>query len=103
MNVRMIEVSTIAIMILALFFVLSCFSNVALADEGSEHEHGSGISLFSFVEPLGISALTLVLITFGTGLLRRRLGRRFLKVHKIFAFLTVGVALCHGILVLALF
>ena len=103
MKFRMIEVSTIAIMILTLFFVLFCFPKVALADEGGEHEHGSGISLFSFVKPLGICALTLILVTFGTGLFRRRLKRRFLRIHKILAWLTVGVALCHGILVLALF
>ena len=94
-----------AITIMVLILVLSCLSDVALADEGGAHvhEHLAGISLFSFVKPLGICALSLVLITFCTGLFRRKLGRRFLKVHKLCAWLAAGFALCHGILVMSLF
>lgn len=90
---------------LILILVLSFLSNVAVADEGGArgNEPKPGISLFSVVQPLGICALSLVLITFCTGLFRRKLGRRFLKVHKVCAWLTVGFALCHGILVLSLF
>jgi hypothetical protein len=105
MNIRIVGVSATAIVILILILVLSCLSDIAVADEGGahEHEHPSGISLFSLVKPLGISALSLVLITFVTGLYRRKLSRRFLKVHKVCAWLAVGLALCHGILVLSLF
>lgn len=103
MNIRIVGISATTILILVL--VLSCLSVVAVADEGGAHvhEHGFDFSLFSFVKPLGICALGLVLITFGTGFFRRKLGRRFLKVHKVCAWLTAGLALCHGILVLSLF
>lgn len=60
-------------------------------------------SWYSLIELLGITALTLLLITAATGLLRRKLGRRFLTVHKILAALTVAVALCHGTLVIVFF
>jgi hypothetical protein len=105
MNIRIVRVSETAIAILILILVLSCLSNTAVADEGGvhEHDHGFDFSLFSLVKPLGICALSLVLITFCTGLFRRKLGRRFLKVHKLCAWLAAGLALCHGILVLSLF
>lgn len=70
---------------------------------GQAAEAGQAFSWISLVEPLGICALSCALVTFATGLARRKLGRRFLKIHKTFAWLTVGVALCHGILVLSLF
>lgn len=90
-----------------IFFLGFALGDSALPaeDAGHEHnhsEHGS-FSLVSVVKPLGICALSLLLITFLIGLFRRKLGRRFLKLHRIFAFLTVIIALCHGILVLVLF
>ena len=63
----------------------------------------NGFSWYSLIEPLGITALTLLLTTAATGLFRRKLGRRFMKVHKILAWSTVAVALCHGTLVMLLF
>lgn len=75
----------------------------AFGNEHGEGEDDFSLSLISLVRPLGIGALILLLITFFTGLFRRRLGRRFLKTHKIFAFITVAIALCHGVLVLVLF
>jgi hypothetical protein len=105
MNIRIVGISAAAITMLVLLLVLYCLSGTALADEGDahEHEHESGISLFSFIKPLGIGALSCVLVTFVTGLFRRKLGKRFLRVHKTLAWLAVGLALCHGILVLVLF
>jgi len=105
MNKRIVRTPTTAITISVLLLMLFYLQGSALADEGGihEHEHGSGISLSSLIEPLGICALSLVLITFGTGLFRRKLGRRFLKIHRIFAYLAAGFALCHGILVMTLF
>jgi hypothetical protein len=105
MKIRIVGVSVTAITMLVLLLVLSCLSEMALADEGGAlgNESKPGISLFSFIKPLGICALSSVLVTFGTGLFRRKLGKRFLKVHRTFAWLTAGLALCHGILVLALF
>jgi hypothetical protein len=103
MKIRIVGVSATAITMLVLLLVLFCLSEMALADEGGAQEHKSSISLFSFIKPLGICALGSVLVTFGTGLFRRKLGKRFLKVHRTFAWLTVGLALCHGILVLSFF
>ena len=88
---------------LVLLLLTSCFPGVALADETGEHESKSNISLISFIQPLGICTLGFALVTFTTGLFRRKLGKRFLKVHRAFAWLTVGFALCHGILVSVLF
>jgi hypothetical protein len=62
-----------------------------------------GFNFISLIEPLGITALTLLLATVATGLFRRKLKRRFLTIHKILAALTVTVALCHAILVMVLF
>jgi hypothetical protein len=105
MKMWIVGVSATAIMMLVLLLVLFCSSDRALADQGGDQKdnHKSGISLFSFIEPLGIGTLSSVLVTFGTGLFRRKLGKRFLKVHRTFAYLTVGLALCHGILVLVFF
>ena len=105
MNIRIVGISTAAITMFVLLLVLYCLSGTAWASEGDahEHEHESGISLLSFIEPLGIGALSCVLVTFVTGLFRRKLGKRFLRVHKTFAWLAVGLALCHGILVRVLF
>jgi hypothetical protein len=105
MKLRIVRLSTMIATMLGLLLAALCLPNVAVADESGshEHEHEFGLSLFSFVKPLGICALGSALVTFGTGLARRKLGRRFLKVHKIFAWLTVGFALCHASLVLALF
>ena len=91
-----------------LFWLVVCLVGVeepAYANERNvpEGERGISLSAVSLVRPLGICALSLLLVTFLTGLFRRRLGRRFLKIHKTFAFLTVGIALCHGLLVLLLF
>ena len=83
--------------------VLFCFTSSVLADTEHDHEHKLEFSLFSLVRPLGICALVSALVTFIMGLARREIGRKFLKVHKTFAFLTTGFALCHGILVIVLF
>jgi cytochrome b561 len=105
MKTRIVGFSATAAAMLALLLAVFCLPNVAVADESGshEHEHKFGISLFSFVKPLGMCALGSAMVTFGAGLFRRKLGRRFLKVHKTFAWLTVGFALCHGTLVLVLF
>jgi biotin transporter BioY len=95
-----------------LFLFLSAFalfgfvlSDAALADEHNNHEHSHSISLslFSLVRPLGIATLSFVSVTFLTGLFRRKLRRRFLKIHLILAIISVILGLSHGILVLVLF
>ncbi len=67
-----------------------------------EHTHVA-IAWFKphkLIAPLGISTLTALLLTFLTGLFRRRLGRLFLGVHKLLAFLTLILAVLHALLVL---
>lgn len=79
----------------------------AQSQDADDHQHNhsapGAISLVSIVKPLGICALSSLVITFLIGLFRRRLGRRFLKLHRVFAYLTVAIALSHAILVLVLF
>ena len=94
--------------ILVILFFLSmvlCFTGAVLADQGHnhEHEHEFDFSFFSLVRPLGICALGSLLVTFTLGLFRKKLGKRFLKIHRAFAWLTIIFALCHGILVLVLY
>lgn len=57
-----------------------------------------------WIIPMGISALTSLLITFLLGIkfFRKIFNinpRLNLKLHKIFAFITVGLAVIHGFLV----
>jgi hypothetical protein len=88
-----------------LFFSLMvlCFTSAVLADQGQGDERESDFSFSSLIEPLGACALVSLLVTFGTGLFRRRLGRRFLTAHRTFAWLTIIFALCHGVLVSVLY
>jgi len=67
--------------------------------EGAEHAHGGGITAASLIEPLGITTLTLLLLTAGAGLLRRKSPRLLLKLHKALALLTVLAGLSHATLV----
>ncbi len=61
-----------------------------------------GFSFHSLIKPLGAATLILLLITVATGQFRRKLGRRFMKTHKIFAWLTVAAALSHAVLIVIL-
>jgi len=49
----------------------------------------SAVTLFSLVKPLGIATLTFVNATLLTGLFRRKLGRKFLKLHILLAVISV--------------
>jgi hypothetical protein len=54
----------------------------------------------SFIVPLGIATLVLLATTLTVGLTIKRKRRVLLPVHKTLAFVTLGSALCHGLLVL---
>lgn len=95
-----------------MFLFLSAFallgfilSDIALAAEHSdnEHSHNISLSLFSLVRLLGIATLCFVSATFLTGLFRRKLRRRFLKIHLFLAMVSVILGFTHGILVFVLF
>ena len=93
---------------LTIFFlplIVLCFMNTVLVADAHDHEHGHGFefSFFSLVKLLGLCALGFLLATFTTGLFRKKFGKRFLKIHKTSAYLTIIFALCHGILVLIVF
>jgi hypothetical protein len=99
------EMSTIiaAAILIGLLTGLVGAGQSAFANEHNVHEHEISLSLPSLIRPLGICALSSLLITFFTGLFRRKLGKRFLGIHKVFAFITAVIALSHGTLVLLLF
>lgn len=63
----------------------------------------STITLFSLIKPLGIATLSFVCATLLTGLFRRKLGRKFLKLHLLLAVTSVILGFTHCILVLVLF
>ena len=75
----------------------------AAEDTGYEHEQESSFSVYSLVKPLGIATLCFVGMTFLTGVFRRKIGKRFLKVHVPLAVTSVALGLAHGILVLLLY
>ena len=76
-----------------------------VAGDAHGHEHDSpgtttGWRLYRFTGPLGIATFSLLVLTLSTGLLRRKLKRRFLKIHKPLAFATGAVAMLHALTVL---
>jgi len=75
----------------------------AAQNTGNEHEHESSFSVSSLVEPLGIATLCCVSVTFLTGLFRRKLGKKFLKLHLPLAVTSVALGVTHGTLVLVLY
>jgi len=70
---------------------------------GSERSQGGSFPWFSLVRPLGIATLSFVCATFLTGLFRKKLGRRFLKVHVPLAITSVILGAAHGTLVFILY
>lgn len=62
-----------------------------------------GFSWVSFIKPLGVCTFCLLMATVLTGLFRRELKRKFLKIHTLFAVLTLISAVFHGVLVILLF
>ena len=89
----------------ALVLILLLPDETALSNEYSDHEHSqsTSFSLFSLVQPLGIATLCFICATFLTGLFRRKLHRRFLKIHLFLAIVSVILGFTHGILVFILF
>ena len=77
----------------------------AFADEQGwqEDDRSFTFSWFSLIQPLGIATLSLVGLTFLTGLLRRKLRKKFLKIHLPLAVLAVILGFSHGLLILILY
>jgi DMSO/TMAO reductase YedYZ heme-binding membrane subunit len=78
-------------------------SALAAENAGGQQGLGSSFSLFSVVRPLGVATLLFVCATFLTGLFRKNLGRRFLKVHRPLAITSVILGVAHGTLVFVLY
>ncbi len=89
----------------ALVLIVLLLDETALSNEHSDHEHSqsTSFSLFSLVQPLGIATLCFVCATFATGLFRKMLHRKFLKVHLVLAIIACLLGLSHGILVIVLY
>lgn len=74
-----------------------------VAFAGESGEQGSAFSWFSLVKPLGIATLSVVGLTFLTGIFRRKLRTRFLKIHLPLAATALTLGLAHGLLVFILY
>lgn len=97
---------TKALSIVLLSAVLGlALSTGAFAAEQTANEQNSDVafSWSSLVEPLGITTLCCVGATFLTGLFRRKLRARFLKIHLPLATAAVALGLTHGLLVFILY
>ena len=83
----------------AVMALVTAFPGVAAATGGS----GSAFNWCSLIRPAGIATLSCLCLTFAAGVFRRKLGRRFLRIHLVLAAITVVLGLCHGLLVFVLF
>jgi DMSO/TMAO reductase YedYZ heme-binding membrane subunit len=80
-------------------------SAVAFAGEQAGDGRSSSItfSWFSLVRPLGIATLSFVCVTFLTGLFRKKLKARVLRIHLPLAIAALILGLTHGLLVFILY
>ncbi len=83
-------------------FLLS--SGAFAGEQGAgESEAGTTFQWFSLIQPLGIATLSVVALTVLTGLLRKKLRRKFLKIHLPLAIGALALGLSHGLLVFILY
>ncbi len=73
---------------------LSKLPQFAEADE-HEHDASAGLQLYRFTAPLGIATFSLLILTACAGLFRRKLKRRFLRIHQTVAAATIITATLH--------
>jgi len=92
------KVLSIVVAMLVCGFLLD---DAAFASEQAESD--STFSWFSMVQPLGIATLSIVALTFLTGLLRKKLRRSFLNIHLPLAIAALALGLTHGLLVFILY
>ena len=67
--------------------------------ESEEHEHGEGF-WHSLVVPFGIVTFSFLFLTVLSGLFRKKLGRLFMKIHPVLAYITLVLGVCHALLVI---
>ena len=72
---------------------------ISLADaHAADHEH-AGLNAGALVEPMGITTLSLLVVTACFGFFRKKSPRILLAWHKRLAVLTIISAVCHATLV----
>ena len=83
------------------------FRSAGDAPAATAHAHGDGSEmsaagwrLYRFTGPLGIGTYSFLALTFSPALLRRKLKRRFLPIHRSLATATVIAATLHALTVL---
>jgi len=96
------KIKVLSILVLTAALVLAT-NTVTFAAQHSDHEHKSTFSWSSLVRPLGIATLSCLAATFLTGLFRRKLRARFLKIHFPLAIASIALGLSHGLLVFILY
>jgi hypothetical protein len=104
MDVKIMNPKLTLIMGPILLIWLLTANQAPAADQAENEQHASAsFNWFAMVKPLGIATLSVLCLTFLAGLFRRKLGRRFRKLHIALAITSVSLGLCHGILVFILF
>ena len=94
------------LLILPTVWLLGLLSSpVVLAAEqgGDQEQNAASFQWYILIKPLGVATLCVLCLTFLAGLFRRKLGRRFKKVHIALAITAVTLALSHALLILILF
>ena len=80
--------------------LLPQFAGSAL-NAGHDHgDHGPGLTLAGLVKPVGITTLSLLVVTVSVALLRRKRPKLLLKWHKRLGIITLLFAALHAIIVL---
>ena len=89
--------------ITAALLVALAMSGICMAQTDGEHEHGVSFQTHSLIKPLGIATFCCMICTFMAGVFRRKLARKFLKIHLPLAVISVILGLIHGILIVVLY
>jgi len=103
MNALKTNAGILTVVPILLALVVAAHQDASAAESDAAQGDNTSFAWYSLVEPLGISTLSCLLLTFLAGLFRRKLGRRFKKVHIALAAITVTLALSHGLLVLIVY
>jgi len=77
------------------------FVGIVLLVAEAAYANGDGgqVNLWPYIKPTGLITLSLMLVAAGLAALRKVRPRLMLRLHKVFAALTVVSALCHATLV----
>ena len=79
------------------------FDNKNISSNEQTEKSSKTFSIIKLIEPLGIAALTFLLLTACAGFFMRKNPKVLFKSHKILAITTLIIALCHAIIVFFFF